>query len=394
MSDETFDVVIIGGAMIGSSIAWHLASRRDFGGRVLVVDRDLSFRQASTSHTNSCMRQQFSTAINIRMSQYCAEFIRHFGELMGEPDAPRLHVHAFGYLYLAANEKHAQALRAAQKVQAAEGVPSRILGREEIAREWPFFNLSGIVAGSFNNRDEGYFDGATMLDWWRRMARRAGVETREDRVVGLGVANGKVDNVTLASGIRVSCGTVINAAGPRAAQVAAMAGIDLPVEPRKRYTYVISAQNPLDRDLPLTIDPTGIHMRTDGAYYMIGAAPENDPPVDPDDFEFDHSLWERRIWPVIASRIPAFETVKVVNEWVGHYAFNRLDQNAIIGPHPEFGNFHFANGFSGHGFQHAPAVGRAIAEMVCTGRYETLDLSDLGFGRLSRGKPLRESAII
>ncbi len=393
-TDTSYDVVIVGGAMIGASVAWHLATRGDFDGSILVVERDPAFEFASTSHTNSCMRQQFSTEINIRISQYCAEFIRQFRDLIGSPDAPDIHVHPFGYLYLAGNDAQAAHLRVAQELQAELGVDTRILSPEELARRWPFLTLDDIVLGSFNGRDEGYFDGATMFDWWRRMARHAGVETLHDEVQAVTTSAGAVSGVTLNGGAQIGCGVLVNAAGPRAAQVAAMAGLSLPVEPRKRYTYVIDAQAPLDRDLPLTVDPSGIHMRTDGSRYMIGAAPEDDGPVDPDDFAFDHGLWERRVWPTIAARIPAFEAVRVVNEWVGHYAYNRLDQNAIVGTHPQLSGMIFANGFSGHGFQQAPAVGRGVAELICAGRYETLDLSDLGVERILTGRGLRESAII
>ncbi len=380
--------------MIGASVAWHLARRGDFDGRVLVVERDPSFEFASSSHTNSCMRQQFSTEVNIRISQYCADFIRNFRALMGDADAPDIHVHPFGYLYLAADEATARRLRKAQALQARLGAGTRLLAPGEIAERWPFMALEDVVLGSFNHRDEGYFDGATMAAWWRRQARRAGVETIADEVVALERTGARIEALHLKSGARIACGALVNAAGPRAARLAAMAGIALPVEPRKRYTYVFEAENPLDRDLPLTVDPSGVHMRTDGRHYMVGAAPEDDGPVAPDDFAFDHGLWERRVWPVLATRVPAFESIRVLHAWVGHYAYNRIDRNAVIGPHPELPNLFFANGFSGHGLQQAPAVGRALAELICTGGFETLDLSDLGFARLLDGLPLKETAVI
>ncbi len=391
---QPYDVVIVGGAMIGASVAWHLSQRGDFSGRVLVVERDPGFEFASSSHTNSCMRQQFSTEVNIRISQYCADFIRNFRDHMRDHEGPKIHVHPFGYLYLAADAAAAEHLRQAQALQARLGAGTRLLDARQIAQRWPFLVLDDVVLGSFNDRDEGYFDGATMADWWRRQAKRAGVETITDEVVALEYSDAQIQALQLKSGARIACGALVNAAGPRAAQLAAMAGIDLPVEPRKRYTYVFQAEKPLPCDLPLTVDPSGIHVRTDGRNYMVGAAPEDDGPVAPDDFAFDHGLWERRVWPALAARIPAFERIRVLNEWVGHYAYNRIDQNAVIGPHPELGNLFFANGFSGHGFQQAPAVGRALAELICTGGFETLDLSDLGFARLLEGRALKEAAII
>jgi glycine/D-amino acid oxidase-like deaminating enzyme len=173
-----------------------------------------------------------------------------------------------------------------------------------------------------------------------------------------------------------------------------MAGFELPIEPRKRYTYIFDAAHPLDRDLPLTIDPTGVHMRTDGRYYLAGGPPDDDPAVSVDDFAADHSLWEEKFWPVIANRIPQFEQIKLVNMWVGHYDFNTLDQNAIVGPHPEVGNFLFANGFSGHGLQQSPAIGRGIAEWIAYGDYRSLDLRPFSFDRVLRGDPFLETAVI
>jgi glycine/D-amino acid oxidase-like deaminating enzyme len=135
-------------------------------------------------------------------------------------------------------------------------------------------------------------------------------------------------------------------------------------------------------------------MRSDGQYYLCGCPPDDDPAVDFDDFHLDHAIWEDKVWPAIATRIPAFEAVKVINSWVGHYAYNTLDQNAIIGPHSQVSNFLFVNGFSGHGFQQSPAMGRGMSELITYGEYRTLDLSELGFERIAAGRPFLERAII
>ena len=172
-------------------------------------------------------------------------------------------------------------------------------------------------------------------------------------MIEIGHAGGRVTHVTLSSGETVSCGTLVNASGPRAARTAAMAGITLPVEPRKRFTWIFSAERPLDRDLPLTIDPSGVHVRQDGPdTYLAGCAADPDPAVDYDDFVMDHNRWQDHVWPILANRIPQFDSLRVVTEWAGHYAFNTLDQNAILGRHDQLTNFIFQNGFSGHGLQH------------------------------------------
>ena len=235
-----------------------------------------------------------------------------------------------------------------------------------------------------------------MFDWWKKSARERGVEYLSGEVASmkLNAAGSSVDSVMLANGDVISCGTVVNASGPRAKLTAAMAGIDLPVEPRKRYTFIFDAAEPLDRDLPLTIDPSGVHMRSDGRYYLAGCPPDDDGPVDYDDFAADHAIWEQKVWPVLAHRVPAFETIKLTNMWVGHYAYNAFDQNAIVGAPSKVANFVFANGFSGHGLQQSPAIGRGVAELIATGAYQTLDLSPFGYDRIERGEKFVEKAVI
>ena len=393
----SYDVVIVGGAIFGSSVAWWLTQMSGFKGKVLVVERDPSYQFASTSHTNSCIRQQFTAAINIKVSQFGVEFIKNFRRFMGDdPEVPHLALHSFGYLYLADTPEFAQTLKQNQQVQMALGAGTRHLSREEIAAAYPFYQLDDILAANHNTDNEGYFDGGTMFDWFKRMARRNGVEYIHDEVVAMTKsADGTaITGVRLKSGSTVRCGTIVNASGPRALATAQMAGLSLPVEPRKRYTFIFDAANPLDRDLPLTIDPSGVHFRTDGKYYMAGCPPEEDPAVAYDDFGFDHELWENKVWPAVATRVPQLDQVKVINEWVGHYAYNVLDQNAILGRHSVVSNFIFLNGFSGHGLQQSPALGRGIAELITYGEYRSLDLSPFEYQRIESNQTMIEKAVI
>ena len=392
---DAYDVVIVGGAVMGSSIAWALSASEGFDGSVLVVERDPTYANASTTHTNSCMRQQFSNPLNVQISRFSADFVRNFRErLGGDPEIPDIFVHHFGYMYLAADERFADTLRRNQAIQAELGSGTRIMSPAEIKADYPFYNVEDIICGSHNLTDEGYFDSGTMFDWWRRRARHNGVTYVTDEVVDLITATGQVTSAVLASGTTVRCGTLVNAAGPRAVEVARMAGAALPVEPRKRYTFIFDAAEPLDRALPLTIDPTGVHMRSDGDAYMCGCTPDVDPAVDYDDFAMDHHIFENKVWPVLAHRVPAFERLKVTSQWTGHYAYNTLDHNVVVGPHHQIGNFIFANGFSGHGMQQSPAIGRAVSEWIAYGEYRTLDLTPLGYQRIVDGEPFVESAII
>lgn len=394
---SNYDVVIVGGAMYGASVSWFLADNPDFDGSILVVEREPAYTACSTTHTNSCMRQQFSREINVRISQFAADFVKNLQRYMGDdPRVPNLPIQSYGYMYLADNEPFAEVLRASQQVQAACGAGTRYLTAEEIGRDYPFYNLEDIIGGNHNLVDEGYFDGGTLFDWWRRSGKEKGVEYLGNEVVAMALNAGgtRVESVTLKSGESVACGTVVNASGPRAVLTSRMAGIEVPVEPRKRYTFIFDAEQPLDRDLPLTIDPSGVHMRTDGAYYLAGCPPDEDPAVDYDDYQQDYDIWQEKVWPIVATRIPQFEAIKLVNSWAGHYAFNTFDQNAILGPHTRVENFIFVNGFSGHGLQQSPAMGRGTAELIVYGEYRSLDLSPFNFTRIERGEPFNEKAII
>ena len=341
------------------------------------------------------MRQQFSTELNVHISQFAADFVTNLRAYMGDDRIPDMPIQSYGYLYLADTEAFADALRAAQKVQLAAGTPTRLMTPDEIASAYPFYTLDGIVLGSINTKNEGYFDGGGLFDWFRRSARDRGAEYVQGEVSAITKSGDRIQSVTLASGDVIACGQLVNATGPRAARTAAMAGIELPVEPRKRFTWVIEARETLGHALPLTIDPSGVHVRQDGPdTYLAGCKPDPDPAVDYDDFTMDHAIWESHVWPALATRIPAFEAIRVITEWAGHYAYNTLDQNAVLGPHPEISNFHFINGFSGHGLQQSPAMGRGLSEILVHGAYQTLDLSPFSYDRVLRREAIIERAVI
>ena len=392
----TYDVVIVGGAIMGASTAWFLTENPDFDGTVLVIERDMSYANCSTAHTNSCMRQQFSTELNVRISQFAADFVKNIRSNMGgDTRVPEISIRNFGYMYLADTKDFATVLRANAKVQHAAGTPTQLMTPDQIKVAYPFYNVDDIVLGSINTVDEGYWDGAAVFDWWRRQSRERGVEYIQNEVVAMTRTGDRIESVTLASGEVIACGQIVNASGPRAARTAQMAGLTVPVEPRKRYSWVFSAERPLDRDLPLTIDPSGVHVRENGGgTYQCGGHSEVDPAVGYDDFAMDHALFENHVWPLLATRIPAFEAIRVTSEWTGHYAMNTLDHNAITGPHPEVRNFIFLNGFSGHGLQQSPAMGRGTAEWLTYGAYRALDLTPFHYDRVVQNRPMLEKAVI
>jgi glycine/D-amino acid oxidase-like deaminating enzyme len=238
------------------------------------------------------------------------------------------------------------------------------------------------------------------MNGFRKKARAQGADYVIDEVVDITRDGDQITGVVLKSGQSVACGTFVNASGPRAAQTAAMAGLSIPVEPRKRSLFVFDcAQTPEgsatvnNGRLPLMIDPSGSFCRPEGKYFLSGTVPSEDPAVDWDDFEPRHEEFER-LWMDLAERSEAFEAIKLVNFWAGHYAFNTLDHNVIAGPHHEVKNFIFANGFSGHGLQQSPAVGRGVAEWITYGAFRSLDLSEIGYDRVVRNEPFLEKAVI
>ena len=226
----SYDVVIIGGAIMGSSTAWFLSDNPDFTGSVLVVEKDPTYEFSSTAHTNSCIRQQFSHTLNVQISQFAADFVKNLRARMGDDErVPNVDIQNYGYLYLADNEGFAQTLRDNQKVQLAAGAETELLTAEEIAARYPFYNVDDILLGSINTKDEGYWDGGVVFDWFRRSARERGVEYVQGEVVAMARDGDKITSVTLASGDVVHCGQVVNASGPRAARTSEMAGIHMPV---------------------------------------------------------------------------------------------------------------------------------------------------------------------
>lgn len=394
---SAYDVIIIGGGMIGSACAWFLSSCPGFDGAVLVVERDPSLETASTTRSASSIRQQFTTAINIRISQFAAEYIRDFrARTGGDAEAPEIAIQSFGYLFLA-SEAGAPTLREAAALQRSLGVPTRLLEPAALKAAFPAINTEGVVLAAHNARDEGYFDGDGMHPWWRKQAKKRGVEFVTDEVVAIDRRAGRVEGVALKSGARVAAGAVVNAAGPRAAHVAALAGLSLPVEPRKRFCWMFDAATPPATStgpFPLLIDPSGVYVYPRGDGFHTGCAPDDDRAVAPDDLAMDPDIFMDKVWPALAARVPAFEALKVRAEWAGHYAYNTFDQNAVIGPHPELRNFLFVNGFSGHGLQQAPAMGRGVSELIAYGEYRTLDMGELGFERILEGRPFLEKAVI
>ncbi len=385
------DVVIVGGGVMGSAVAYFLR-QGGFGGKVLVLERDLAYRRASSALSVGGFRQQYGTAINIWLSRASLEFYERFADhLEVNGERPDITLTQRGYLFLA-DVAQWPVLQRWHRLQRDQGVEAALLTREEVQRVAPELNLDGIQGASFGRRD-GTLDPSSALQGFAKKARALGVVYLEDDVIGLGVAHGQVTGVTAQRSGVIAAGIVVNAAGPWAGAVARLAGVDLPVVPVRRQVYVFHPAAPVSSDLPLVIDPSGVYFRPEtGGHLLVGRSFEDDPHAF--DFTWDRDRFFTGIWPLLGRRMPACEAGKLERGWAGLYEMNVLDQTAIIGQHPEVGGLFCITGFSGHGLQQAPASARGLAELIVTGRFQTLDLSALTPGRFATGALLREDAVV
>lgn len=392
-----YDIVIVGGAAIGSSTAYWLSQALGTRASILVVERDSSYEFSSTALSTSAIRQQYSNPINVKISQFGIEIIRSFPERMkpfyrDEP-APELGFREHGYLYCCSPDG-VEAAKDRVELQRSLGAHTVFLEPGALKDRFPWLNVEDLGGGAWGSRDEGWFDSMGLMNGFRRAARASGVEYIDNAVTALSVADGRVVAVQLATGETISCGTLVNAAGPRAQQVAAMAGLSIPVAPYKRYSFVFSSATPIPGRMPNVIDLSGTFVRPEGELFLTGNTPIDDGPAGYDDFEMHHEEFDERIWPALWHRIPAFDALKVQQSWTGHYEYNMLDHNGIVGFHPDVTNFMFANGFSGHGLQQSPAVGRAVSELIVHGSFQTLDLSPFRYERVPLNEPFLEEAVI
>lgn len=389
-----FDVVIAGGGAMGSACAYFLRSIPEFHGSILVVEPDPTYREAASTRSASSIRQQFSTPLNIALSTFGMQFLR---------DVPRRSAHTglgqdlglveSSYLFLATAQGRA-ALAERVAIQQSASVPVTLHDQPALEVRYPWLNTGDLAAGSDTAGVEGWFDGHALLAALHGANERSGVRYVRDRVIGFEQsADGQILAATLQEAGPIACRYAVNSAGTRSRELAARAGVDLPVFARKRSVFVFTCPVPIP-NCPLVIDPTGLWFRSERDRFLCGPPSNPDPDVAPDDFGVDLALFETHAWPVLAHRVPAFEAVRMTSAWAGHYDYNTFDQNAFVGPVPGIPNLLLASGFSGHGLQQAPGIGRGLAEYICFGRYRSLDLTSLSYARFLANAPLREVNVI
>jgi FAD-dependent oxidoreductase domain-containing protein 1 len=384
------DVVIVGSGVMGAATAYWL-TRLQPGLEVTLVESDTRYEKASSSLSASSIRQQFTCPVNIRLSQYGIAFLREAEQHLSLPDHPlSLGLQEPGYLYLSKPDQ-VGAMQTAHQIQKQAGADVALLGPEALRQRYPWLNVEDIALSSLGLNGEGWFDGPALHQAFLKNAMAQGVQRLHDRVVGLDHTARHITGVRLASGSTLYSGQVVNAAGPWGGQVAAMAGVHLPIVAARRTVFVLSCPEPLD-NCPLLIDPSGWWLRPEGRFFISGAEPLHTAPDLP--LEPDWSEWNDAQWASLAHRIPALAALRVERAWAGYYEMNSFDHNAVIGPHPQLSNLFFINGFSGHGMQHAAGAGLALAEWMLLGQAQTIDVQALGFDRLVQNRPLRELAVI
>ncbi|MBI0331379.1 NAD(P)/FAD-dependent oxidoreductase [Burkholderia plantarii] len=386
-------IVIVGGGVIGSAIAYFLRAS-DPTVSVTVIERDPTYARSSSALSAASIRQQFSTPLSIRMSLFGIGFLRELGERLAiDGERPSIDLHEGGYLFLATPAGEAT-LRENHALQVAEGAQIRLMAPDALRAKFPWLNVDDLAAGAYGERGEGWFDGYGLVQALRRKAQSLGARYLAAEVVELVREGRRVTQVVTADGERHPCDTVVNAAGAWAKRIAALAGIGIPVHARRRSIFNVSSPARLEA-CPLLIDPGGVYFRPEGRGYICGTSPS--PEHDPDDLpldEVDHALFDEVIWPALAHRVPGFEALRVERSWSGYYEYNVFDHNAIIGYHPDLENCVFANGFSGHGLQQGPATGRGVSELILNGRYTSLDLSELDWRRVLERRPIVEKNVV
>ncbi|RMM02440.1 hypothetical protein ALQ86_03716 [Pseudomonas amygdali pv. eriobotryae] len=389
MTQQSNSVVVIGGAIIGSFVAFFLR-REGYTGAIKVIERDSTYQFSSTALSASSIRTQFGCPFNISMSLFSASVLKDIKAWFGE-DAD-IGFEERGYLMLGSPEgTNAQTANAL--MQREHGASVDILTPEQTKERFPWINSDDLGIATYGAKNEGWFDAWALLQLVRGAAKKLGVEYVHGEASGISQLNGKVQSVQLKDGSNLPCDWCVNAAGAASGKVASWLGIELPVEPRKRTVFHIKTPVPT-QGFPMLFDNSGAWIRPEGDGFIAGIALEE--PVDvhaEGDFEPSHHLLEETLWPLLAHRIPQMEQLRLQRSWAGHYEMNLLDHNGVVGPHHEITNFVFATGFSGHGVMHSPATGRGVAELIVHGKYQSIDLSPLGYERIRDNLPIVEYVI-
>jgi len=385
-----YDVAVIGGGIVGSAVAYQLLALQP-GLRVAVIEPDPTYEFASALRASGGCRVQFSRPENIEMSKYSIDFIKTFDARMGTAKQPaNVEWVEGGYLFIVPPAAMTNLERNVRRQQ-SHGCTVDLLSPAELKERFPSMKVDDLGGGAHTPRD-GWCDPNGLLWGFRRKAVELGAEYIQDRVVAAQYDSSKVASVTLAGGARIEADALVNATGAWSGEVAKLFGMKLPISPLRRFEHYFTAGSPVER-LPYVKDTARLAFRSEGNGFSGGL-------VDSDEtrgfnFDVDHDYFERVVWPAVADRFPAFEAAKCHRTWSGLYEQNELDGNPVIGPWKGgLENLYTVAGFSGHGMMHAPAAGLGLAELIVRGRFETIDLTRLGYQRVLDNAPYAEEGIL
>lgn len=383
-----FDIIIVGGGIMASSLAYNLYND-GYTGRIAMFEKDRVYEYSSTPRSEGGIRQTFSTEVNIKMSQYSYQAYKTFEEDMsvdGEPVS--IDFRENGYLYLL-NDVSLPIFEDILKIQESLNVKTEFMNIDQLQQFFPELNVEDL-AGAVFDPEAGNADPYSVLQAYVKKLKKIGTDIFYEEVETIMTEQGSVTGVQTVSGEKYFAPIVVNAAGPWSGELSEKIGLPIPVKPLRRQLFSIDTAQKFDREIPFTFDPTGAHFRGEREKIVVGWA--NEVPYGYD-FKLEKRFFEEEIWPILAMRSSYFERLKLESGWTGLYDYNYEDHNAIISDHPEMKGYYIVTGFSGHGFQHAPAAGKGLSELIRLGRFETIDISPLTVTRFKTGKLVRETAV-
>jgi sarcosine oxidase, subunit beta len=383
---HTADVVLIGGGIAGSSIAYHLVA--EGCKNVLVLERESAQGKGSTGKSMGGVRAQFSTSVNIQMSLYSIPFYSTFEDRLGYPCDYR----AQGYLFCATNDKQIAYLSANFQKQVAMGLKNvRLISGDEIRGMFPQLRGDDILGGSFCSTD-GFVDpNSAMVGFMTWASEHGATLWKNATVTGITRRNGTFEISTTRESVETR--VVVNCGGAWAASIAKMLGIELPVEPLRRMLVPTEPFDQFPHTAPMIIDMSnGFHFRPESRGFLLAWNDPEETPGYKTDFE---PGFIEKILTRAADRVPVFENLAVnpKRAWAGLYEMTP-DHHPILGPSPEVPGFFFANGFSGHGVMHAPATGKILSDLILTGKTDLIDATLLNFSRFAEGRTIHETAVL
>ena len=382
------DVLIIGGGVIGCSIAYHLTKR---GCRNVVVVERNTIGSGSTAKAAGGFRQQFSYETNVRLAMYSINFFEHFHERLElPPDAEGVDFHQIGYLFLLSTPEAFTTFERSAALQQRLGLPVEVLTPEQVGSRWPWLSVHDLVGATYCPTD-GYGSPHNVMQAFATQAQRLGASFVEGaEVSAITRKAARIMTVETNQG-SFSPGSVIICAGPWSGELGRLAGVEIPVQPLRRMCFVTDPFDAIPQDAPMTIEmPNTFHFRPEGAGFMLGTSDQDEP------YGFHTTMrweWLERVMEDAAKRVPVLEQAKIHHGWAGLYETSP-DHNAILGPIPGVENLLVATGFSGHGVMQSPATGMIMSEFILDGKAHTLDVSDLGIERFSTGRLHPENHVI